>query len=41
MHADLKKAGVPTEIFRYPAAIHGFFLMAGQLRAGEKAIDQL
>lgn len=38
---ELNSAGVATEISRYPGTIHGFFLMAGKLRAGERAIDQI
>jgi acetyl esterase len=37
----LTEAGVPTTVFRYPNMIHGFFLMAGQLDAGKKSIDQV
>jgi len=34
-------AGVPVQVSAYPNAIHGFFLMAGQLDAGRKAIDEI
>jgi len=37
----LRDAGVPVAVSRYPNAIHGFFLMAGALDAGRKAIDEV
>lgn len=40
-YADrLKQDGVPTNVSRYPKMIHGFFLMAGELDAGRKCIDE-
>lgn len=33
--------GVPATISLYPNAIHGFFLMAGDLAAGKKCIDEV
>ncbi len=33
--------GVPVKVSRYPNMIHGFFLMAGELDAGKKAIDEI
>jgi acetyl esterase len=38
---ELKSAGVPVEVTRYPNTIHGFFLMAGALDTGKKSIDQV
>jgi acetyl esterase len=35
----LMDASVPARVIVYPNAIHGFFLMAGALDAGRKAID--
>jgi acetyl esterase len=32
---------VPVKVSRYPNMIHGFFLMAGQLDAGKKCIDEI
>jgi len=37
----LKKDGVATTISFYPNAIHGFFLMAGELASGQKCIDEV
>ena len=37
----LKKDGVATTISLYPSAIHGFFLMAGELATGQKCIDEV
>jgi acetyl esterase len=37
----LREAGIPTKILDYPKMIHGFFLMAGQLDAGKKSINQI
>jgi acetyl esterase len=33
--------GVPVKLSVYPQAIHGFFLMAGDLDAGKKCIDEI
>ena len=33
--------GVPAKVSVYPEAIHGFFLMAGDLDAGKKCIDEM
>lgn len=33
--------GVPVKVSRYPNMIHNFFLMAGELDAGKKAIDEI
>lgn len=37
----LTQDGVSATISFYPSAIHGFFLMAGDLDAGKKCIDEL
>jgi acetyl esterase/lipase len=37
----LKQDGVATMISLYPSAIHGFFLMAGELATGQKCIDEV
>lgn len=37
----LKQDGVATTISFYPSAIHGFFLMAGDLAAGKRCIDEV
>lgn len=37
---DLKESGVAEQVVVYPNTIHGFFLMAGALDAGRKAIDE-
>jgi len=37
----LKEDGVVAEVSLYPQAIHGFFLMAGDLDAGKKCIDEV
>jgi acetyl esterase len=37
----LKRDGVAATISLYPSAIHGFFLMAGDLAAGKKCIDEV
>src|SRR5262249_20664591 len=36
----LTEDGVVAKISLYPEAIHGFFLMAGELDAGKKCIDE-
>ncbi|HMD09446.1 MAG TPA: alpha/beta hydrolase [Candidatus Acidoferrum sp.] len=36
----LTQDGVPAKVSRYPNMIHGFFLMAGDLDAGKKCIDE-
>lgn len=36
----LKQAGVPVTATVYPGMIHDFFLMAGEIDAGKKLIDQ-
>jgi len=36
----LTQDGVPANVSRYPGMIHGFFLMAGDLDAGKKCIDE-
>jgi acetyl esterase/lipase len=36
----LTEDGVVAKISRYPEAIHGFFLMAGESEAGKKFIDK-
>lgn len=38
---NLSDAGVPVRVSVYPNAIHGFFLMAGALDAGKKAIAEI
>ena len=38
---DLQTAGVPVQLSRYANAIHGFFLMSGELDAGKKSIEQI
>jgi acetyl esterase len=38
---NLTSAGVAVTISRYPNVIHGFFLMAGALDAGKKAINEV
>ena len=37
----LTHAGISTTVSQYSQMIHGFFLMAGQLDTGKKAIDQV
>jgi len=37
----LTQDGVTAKISLYPSAIHGFFLMAGDLTAGRKCIDEV
>jgi acetyl esterase len=37
----LTQDGVAATISLYPSAIHGFFLMAGELDAGKKCIDEV
>jgi acetyl esterase/lipase len=37
----LTQDGVAAKISLYPSAIHGFFLMAGDLAAGRKCIDEV
>lgn len=37
----LKQEGVAATISFYPSAIHGFFLMAGDLAAGKECIDEV
>jgi acetyl esterase len=37
----LKEDGVVAKVSLYPKAIHGFFLMAGELDAGKKCIDEV
>jgi acetyl esterase len=37
----LAQDGVAAKISLYPSAIHGFFLMAGDLAAGRKCIDEV
>ncbi len=39
--AKLRAAGVPVRHRRYPALIHGFLGLAGQVRAARTAIDEL
>ena len=36
----LRQDGVAAKVSLYPNAIHGFFLMAGDLDAGKKCIDE-
>ena len=36
----LRRNGVLAKVSRYPKMIHGFFLMAGELDAGKKCIDE-
>lgn len=36
----LTQDGVPAKVSRYPGMIHGFFLMAGELDAGKKCIEE-
>lgn len=38
---ELQSVGVPVRVSSYPNMIHGFFLMAGELDAGKKAIDEI
>jgi acetyl esterase len=38
---ELESGGVPVRIYSYPNMIHGFFLMAGELDAGKRAIDEI
>ena len=35
----LKSAGVPVEVVPFDNMVHGFFLMAGKVDAGKKAIE--
>lgn len=37
----LQQAGVPVMLTRYPGMIHGFVVMRGALRAGQKAIQEV
>ena len=37
----LAEDGVVAKVSRYPNMIHGFFLMAGELDAGKKAIEEI
>lgn len=37
----LQQDGVSAKVSLYPQAIHGFFLMAGELDAGRKCIDEV
>jgi acetyl esterase len=37
----LKEDGVVAKVSLYPKAIHGFFLMAGELDAGKECIDEV
>ncbi len=37
----LAEDGVAVRVSRYPNMIHGFFLMAGELDAGKKCIDEI
>jgi acetyl esterase len=37
----LRQDGVAATISLYPSAIHGFFLMAGDLATGKKCIDEV
>lgn len=37
----LQQAGVPVTLTRYPGTIHGFVVMRGALRAGQKAIQEV
>jgi acetyl esterase len=37
----LTQDGVAATISLYPSAIHGFFLMAGDLAAGKKCINEV
>jgi acetyl esterase len=37
----MRQDGVAATISLYPSAIHGFFLMAGELDAGKKCIDEV
>jgi acetyl esterase len=37
----LKQDGVAVKVSVYPGAIHGFFLMAGELAAGKKCIQEV
>ena len=39
--ALLMQDGVAAKVSRYPNMIHGFFLMAGELDAGKKCIDEV
>ncbi|WP_216829828.1 alpha/beta hydrolase [Alkalihalobacterium elongatum] len=39
--ARLNEAGVPAEVTRYDGMIHGFFWMAGIMRQGQKAVEQV
>jgi acetyl esterase len=39
--SNLENSHVPVEVSQFANAIHGFFLMAGQLDAGKKAIDEI
>jgi acetyl esterase/lipase len=36
----LTEDGVVAKVSLYPEAIHGFFLVAGELDAGKKCIDE-
>lgn len=38
---ELAADGVPVKISRYPNMIHGFFMMAGELDAGKKSIEEI
>ncbi len=37
----MREDGVVAKLSLYPQAIHGFFLMAGELDAGKKCIDEV
>jgi acetyl esterase len=39
--AGLQSAGVPVEVVSFENMVHGFFLMAGKVDAGKKAIDDV
>ena len=38
---QLVEDGVDVSVTRFPNMIHGFFLMAGELDAGKKSIDDV